>query len=318
MPLKYTHVLFILLAFSLASCKERVKETTDKYKHLVNKDPEELTYEELYNRTLTLWDVPFEEVDYATSYGTAHVIITGPENGKPLVLLHGMNSSSTVWYPNIKALSKDHRVYAIDFILEPGKSTLKKELEDVENIVDWYYEVFDHLKLDKLNLAGASLGGWLAVNIAIKNPTRINKLLLLSPVQTFTWIRPGEKAFKNMFFGIDPKKENIRKILSTIAHQVDKINQLYIDQYYRAITTEESNGLMMKMKPLPNDELRSLTMPTLLLIGDDDFANSTKTLNDAEKLLPAVTTKKLDHCRHFLTIDKTKEVNQLMIDFLKE
>src|SRR5688500_2064537 len=72
---------------------------------LKNKDIDDLTYDQAYDLALTLWPVPFKELVVPTSHGNASVIVSGPENAEPLVLLHGMNASSTMWYPNIEALS---------------------------------------------------------------------------------------------------------------------------------------------------------------------------------------------------------------------
>ena len=61
-------------------------------------------YIKSYDNTLKLWDVPFEETDVKTSYGIAHVIICGPKSGETLVLFHGTDASSTMWYPNVKRI----------------------------------------------------------------------------------------------------------------------------------------------------------------------------------------------------------------------
>src|SRR5690606_7039193 len=103
---------------------------------------------------------------------------------EPLVLLHGMNASSTMWYPNIESLSKNHRVFAIDFILEPGKSYLSHDIERIEKVSDWYEEVLLALELDDFHLIGASRGGWMAVQLALNNQEKIKSLTLLSPAQT--------------------------------------------------------------------------------------------------------------------------------------
>ncbi|MEZ0131398.1 alpha/beta fold hydrolase, partial [Flavobacterium sp. LBUM151] len=111
-----------LLLFLIVGCASSKKVKFDDYVFHTKK--EKTAYISSYNKSLKLWDVPYTEEDVKTSFGTAHVVMAGPKNEKPLVLLHGMDASSTMWYPNIKALAKNHRIYAIDFIMEPGKSTL--------------------------------------------------------------------------------------------------------------------------------------------------------------------------------------------------
>ena len=91
-------------------------------------------YEKSYEKAMALWKVPVERLMVKTSYGKAHVIACGPKDGEVLVLLHGMNASSTMWYPNIKALSKKYRVYAIDFLIEPGRSEYNGTIETTDQV----------------------------------------------------------------------------------------------------------------------------------------------------------------------------------------
>lgn len=321
MKLKSPILLIVALISILFACNPSNKKSnkvTNKYDYLIDKDPQKLSYEELYNRTLTLWDVPFEEKDIKTSYGTAHVITTGPEDGYPLVLLHGMNSSSTMWYPNIKALSEKNRVYSIDYLMEPNKSKLNSEVNEIPEVIEWYFEVIDSLKLDKFNIAGASKGGWIAVNVALKQPQQVNKMFLLSPAQTFIWIRPGKKIIESLTFTLDPDREDLRGALESMSENVDQIDQLYIDQYFRAVKNAETDKFMTKVRPYSEKELKSLSMPVMVLVGDDDIVNNSKSLEIAQELIPNVKTELIKNCGHFVSMDQAEKVNKMMVDFLDE
>ena len=201
--------------------QQDIQEEKDSIKDI---ESDSLSYAQAYDKALLLWQIPFEEKEVKTSFGNAHVIICGQSAGEPLILLHGMNASSTMWYPNIKALSKQYRIYAIDFLLEPGKSICEREISSTNQIVNWYYEIFDALHLKKINLLGASRGGWLALNIALHDQSRIDKIALLSPAQAFTWIKPMPKVMSNVTYSIAPKRRKLRRILGTMTFDVDKIS----------------------------------------------------------------------------------------------
>jgi pimeloyl-ACP methyl ester carboxylesterase len=283
-----------------------------------NKRNEKLTYIEAYNEALTLWHVPFEEKDISTNFGNAHIIICGSINAEPIVLLHGMNASSTMWYPNIKSLSEKYRVYAIDFLLEPGKSSCEKKISNTDEIVNWYYTIFDKLNLKKFNLIGASRGGWLSLNIALHCPSRINKIVLLSPAQAFIWIKPQAKIITNLTYAISPKRKHLRNVLQTMTFDVDKIDQVYINQYY--IATEETtfNRCILQMTPFSNSQLKSLTMPILLMIGDNDIINNDKSLERAKKTIPNLEAVKIKNSGHFLSVDQPEIVDTKILVFLNE
>lgn len=289
----------------------RVIDTSDaKYK--------KYPYLLAYDKALMLWSVPFEERDISTSYGTAHVIISGPEDGAPLVLLHGMNATSTMWYPNIRALSEEHRVYAIDFLLEPGKSKCDVEVSETPALMKWYDEIFKELKLEEFDLLGASRGGWLATNIALHDKARVKRLVLLSPAQTFTWIKPGSKVLKNLVYNLSPKRKKLRSILQTMTCNVDSIKQAYIDQYYMGLEQSSISRCFMDMTPFSDEELRSLDMPVLVLIGDRDIINNEKSLKRAKKLIRHIEVGTIKHAGHFLSMDQADVINKAMVDFFKE
>jgi hypothetical protein len=58
-------------------------------------------------------------------------------------------------------------------------------MKDMSEIMKWYNENFDRLKLKKFSLIGAFKGGWLAISIALQQKSRIKDIILLSPAQTF-------------------------------------------------------------------------------------------------------------------------------------
>ena len=90
------------------------------------KSPEgEAVFLEAYDNAMKLWPVTYEEIEITNRLGTTHGVTSGSKDAPPLVLLHGMLGTVTMWSPNIADLSKDYRVYAIDVKGQPGKSVLK-------------------------------------------------------------------------------------------------------------------------------------------------------------------------------------------------
>ncbi|MNG11479.1 putative carboxylesterase nap [compost metagenome] len=73
---------------------------------------------------------------------------------------------------------------------------------------------------------------------------------------------------------------------------------------------------MLKMTPFADDELKSISNPVLVLIGDHDVINSEESLERAQKYLPNNKTKIIIDAGHFLTIDQSKIVNEAVVSFL--
>ena len=74
-----------------------------------------------YETALAQWPVPYEELDLSTSFGTTHIIVSGPVTGKPIILLHGQDSCAVHWIYNITGLSQAFRIHALDTIGDIGK-----------------------------------------------------------------------------------------------------------------------------------------------------------------------------------------------------
>lgn len=304
-----------LLLFLIVGCASSKKVKFDDYVFQTKK--EKNAYITSYNKALKLWDVPYTEEDIKTSFGTAHVIMAGPKNEKPLVLLHGMDASSTMWYPNIKALAKNHRVYAIDFMMEPGKSTLSAKPLSPEEIITLYNEIFNHYKLKNFDIVAASRGGWIATLLATQRKNSIDKIVLLSPAQTFKFIDKVGKTSSALMLKLFPSEKKFGKTLETFSTHPEKISPVYKRQFYLANKYAKSNSSMLKMHPFSDDELKMIDNPVLVIIGDQDVINAEDSLERAQKYLSRNKTKTIKDAGHFLSIDQSKIVNDAMIDFLK-
>ncbi|KJD33285.1 alpha/beta hydrolase [Tamlana sedimentorum] len=309
---KLTLIFTLILITSCSNKYDKFKTTPD---YINNASATKLAYYEAYNNTLKLWQVPYEELYVPTSFGIAHVIVSGKNNGDPIVLLHGMNASSTMWFPNVEMLSKNHKVFAIDFILEPGKSQLLKDIDAVESVVAWYNEIFKALEIGRFHLIGASRGGWLAVNLALNNQEQIKSLALLSPAQTFSWIKPSTDLLKNIVSLFSSKEKQLNQMLESMSNNPANIDKTYINQYKLGTQLDNPNKLITAMTPFSKNELKSLNMPVLVLIGDNDVINSTKTIEIANSL-PKGKGEIIKNAGHFLSIDQAEVVNSKLINFL--
>lgn len=303
-----------ILLFLVTSCASTKKAKFEDY--VFKTKSEEQKYETAYNKALKLWDIPYTEENVKTSFGTAHVIIAGPKNGKDLVLLHGMDASSTMWYPNIKSLAKNHRIYAIDFLMEPNKSHLTAKPLSSEEIIVWYNEIFDHYKLKKFDIIGASRGGWIATLLATQKNNSIDKIVLLSPAQTFKFIDKPRKTSSALMLKLFPSEKKFSKTLKAFSTHPEKISPIYNRQFYLANKYAKSNSSMLKMTPFSDKELESINNPVLVLIGDKDVINSEESLERAQKHLVNSKTKIIKDAGHFLTIDQPKIINDAVINFL--
>src|SRR5262249_55369056 len=113
-------------------------------------------------------------------FGSTHVIVSGPKDAPPLVLLHGYLATSTMWTPNIADFATGYRIHAIDVIGQPGKSIPADPIRSAADYVAWLTMTLDALGIGRTPLVGVSYGGWLAGTYAVARPERVDKVVLLS------------------------------------------------------------------------------------------------------------------------------------------
>ncbi|MFT3795983.1 alpha/beta fold hydrolase [Flavobacterium sp.] len=275
-------------------------------------------YLQAYNQTLRLWDAPYTEENIKTSYGLAHVIVSGPKDANPVVLFHGTDASSTMWYPNIKSLSKEFRVYAIDYPLETGKSLAYVSEMHPKDMIRFYNEIFAHYELQNISLVAASRGGWVATMLALEPENRIGKLVLLSPAQTFGGVDKLGKAMSALKLKMFPDKKQLHKFFAQFSYYPEKIDQKYKEQFYLANKFGRSKPDLMKMTRFSKQELQSLKIPVLVLVGDRDVINDVGILTKAAETIPHAETDMIMNAGHFLSIDQAEMVNIKIVDFLNK
>ena len=98
-------------------------------------------------------------------------------SGPPLVFLHGA-AGAGVWSPGLAELARSFTVYLPS---HPGfgASDWPDWLDGVDDLVFHYRDLFDTLGLERPHVAGASLGGWIAAELAVTYSDRIGKLVLI-------------------------------------------------------------------------------------------------------------------------------------------
>lgn len=130
--------------------------------------------------------------------------------GAPLVLLHGAFYTIRMnWAQLIPELSKTRKVIAIE-MQGHGHSPYSERKMSITNFADDVVRVMDYLKIDSADIAGYSMGGSVAYQVAVQSPKKLKKLVIISSTyKSSGWlpvINAGFKDFKPEFFDNTPLK----------------------------------------------------------------------------------------------------------------
>jgi pimeloyl-ACP methyl ester carboxylesterase len=273
-----------------------------------------------YDAALHLWPVPYETKFMATSYGQTHIIDAGQPDASPLLLLHAGQASSTMWYPNVAHLTSRFHVLALDTIGEPGLSTPTRPNATKDDLANWLQGVMDSLELSRAHVMGLSRGAWLALNLAMHAPDRLDRLVLLSPAAAFIKLNSFFSAVAQAVMRM-PSRLVARYALNSWVAKGYEVNQIFAGQFITGLQywnwDVNRKGYSGIMPCLFNDEeLGQIRQPTLLLIGDQDRLNPPAALERAERTIPHLQAHIIGHAGHFLNMEQPAQVNELVLNFL--
>ena len=100
-------------------------------------------------------------------------------SGEPLVLFHGILSSERVWRHVVPLLAEDHDVIVPTALGHSGGPRPAKRPTSIDHVIDTAEDQLDDLGLEKAHLAGNSMGGWIALELARRG--RAKSVCALSP-----------------------------------------------------------------------------------------------------------------------------------------
>src|SRR5690606_17640534 len=200
---------------------------------------------------------------------------SGEENS--IVLLHGFLENSTMWHHFIPKLSKKNRVICID-LLGHGKTGCLGYIHTMELMAEGVEAVLNHLKIDKSILIGHSMGGYVALAFAEKNPNAVKGLCLMNS----TALADSVEKQNNRDRAIDAVKQNykvfIRMAIANLFRPKnriifsEKINDVISDALKTPVQGIVAALEGMKVRKNRAFLLQTKTFKKMIVIGKKDPA----------------------------------------------
>lgn len=218
------------------------------------------------------WPIHSENRMVPTSFGRTFVRISGPIGAPPLVLLPGMAATSLFWAPNVRALSEAYQTFAVDRIGDVGRSICIKAVRCLDDLVIWLDELFRALELGHaVNVVGLSHGGWLTCQFALRFPERLNRIALLAPAATVQ--RTSIEFMIRGALAATGSRHLARAVVRWLCADLARKDPSRVDAAIdRMLKTFQCVQLRRAITPtvLSDDELRSLRVPTLFMVGEHE------------------------------------------------
>ncbi len=287
--------------------------------------------------------MPLEELKYKFEVKETEIVPgvtiahTDMGDGDPVVFIHGLGSYIPAWDKNLSGLSNHFRCIAIDL---PGYGKSSKPLHS--GTMDYYalvvIKLMDKLGINEFSVCGHSMGGVVALKMAIEYGDRLNKMILVAPGGAETYSEDEKilvRSYLNAERIISNDDEQISNNVKVNFHIFPVDAQFMIEdriamrnfpwfREHAEIVARSAAGVVNSDVPY---RLGEVTVPTLGIFGVNDkmipnrFVHPWLTVDDVVKTfmneIKKIETVILPGCGHFIQFEQPDIVNPLLIDFLK-
>ncbi|MHA2392296.1 MAG: alpha/beta fold hydrolase [Promethearchaeota archaeon] len=240
--------------------------------------------------------------------------------GSPLIFIHGWLGSSLEWIYQYNYFNSKNHVVLIDL---PGFG--KSDKPKIDYTIDFYVkQIVEFLNLHGYNdviLVGHSLGGMIAQNIAIQNPSLVKKLILISTTAEISQSKRNnfELLLIRVIFKLWYRKflKNIIKRILSINKETRELSKLYNNalKIPKSVVLNSFKNMTSKFKL--NKEISNIYQPTIILHGNEDKIISSSMANNLGDSIPNSDVIAIKDSSHRVMIEKHLEVNKIIENFIK-
>lgn len=252
-------------------------------------------------------------------------------SGSPVLLIHGIGEFLEVWWQNIGPLSEHYQVYAMD-LLGHGLSDKPAVDYNLAFATEVAIRFAQSLGIERASLIGHSIGGVIAMTMAINFPEKVDKLILVDSGGLTNEVPLLYRLCSLPLLGelmVGPTvKAGLRRGMKRAFYNPDLVTEGMVDKDYqvlkmpgakRAILSIIRHGVSLKgLNPetVMLDKLHLIKSPTLLVYGAQDKVIPVKYAQNACDLIPNARLKVIEKCGHCPYIEKASEFNEVVIEFL--
>ncbi|MFX0078940.1 MAG: alpha/beta fold hydrolase [Candidatus Hermodarchaeota archaeon] len=262
--------------------------------------------------------MPYAEVNNAKIYYE----VGG--SGEPLLLIHGVRGSIRNWEYVRPIITKHFQTIFAD-LRGHGQSSELTEITKVETFAQDHIELLKHLEIDQCHVAGHSLGGFIAQQIALDAPSQLKSLILIDTAPT-TDVEGAQAQIKlgQLAYGLSPE-EAVEKSLEFAYYDPKKIREtpgmmgLLVFLQHDAQRLANSHGYAMGAAASFNiqNRVKEINLPTLVIIAAQDETFPVKWGEFYKKQLSNVNVQIIEESNHGIQFEQPKALVQAIVDFVK-
>ncbi len=253
----------------------------------------------------------------------------GDPNAEPLLLIMGFTNNAAAWMPQIPALGERYRVIAFDN-RGAGRTTQPDGPYTIPQMADDAAGLLNALGVGPANIMGASMGGMIAQEFALRHPQRVRTLTLMCTTpggpKSFGYAEMVEASkaldgVTNLTETLTPARiqEGIDKLFTPafLAAPGAGFQAMIISSVMHPSTLAGVKGQMAAV--LKHDtyaRLPRITAPTLVIAGSDDTLVDARNSPLLAGRIPNARLHMFEGLRHGFTAERPDLVNPVLLEFL--
>lgn len=255
-------------------------------------------------------------------------VLTVGAGDETVVLLNGTSGHIEAWTHNIRELAQHFTVVAYDY---PGHGFTTLATGDlvIEDYIQHLNQLLDVMNLEKVHLAGESLGGWIAVKYAGRYPERLHSAVLSAPGgrmlkrNTMERVSPiSRKAVE------EPTFENVKERLAVVINDKDQITPELVEMrravYARPGFMTSMEGIMALQDPeiraqnqVTDEDYQNVRVPALFVWTDHEPTGGVGTGERLAGLMPQGELLVVEGAAHWPQWESPEIFNERTINFLE-
>jgi (E)-2-((N-methylformamido)methylene)succinate hydrolase len=231
----------------------------------------------------------------------------------PLVFIHGVGLDHQMWDKQVCYL-KEFSILTYD-LLGHGKTPYKKDKLTLKDFSNQLLEILNHLKIEKINLVGFSLGSLIALDFSARYQRKLEKLILIGTTY--------KRSDQERSFVLD--RYNQAKLNKPISKQALKrwFSDKYLDEHPKTYDLfmnilnkkpEDHNSFLKAYELFANHyddiaSIKKIDRKTLVMTGSDDVGSTPKMSKELVKDLVNSTYIEIQNGKHLCSIECSDDVN---------
>ncbi len=257
--------------------------------------------------------------------------------GPDVLLLHGLGGAKSSFFDAAAALSRHYRVHALDL---PGFGSSSKPAiapYDARYFARTVRETMDVLGIDRAHLAGNSMGGRVAIELALRHPERVAGLALLCPAVAFVrrsyhpivrLLRPElgllphhftRRMVENSFWSLFADRDRVDPSMADIV--IDEFQRTYSSPGARMAFLSSARNIYLEA-PFGREgfypRLAELQAPALFVWGSHDTLVPAAFGRHVERWLPGAEQIVLEGCGHVPQVERAVQTTGLLQRFFAQ